>query len=389
MAPKLKRKRKHHKHESRKQDRKGVFIADPKSNKGAVKKQKSQFMCQLKYKTDLPEPHNHMKLMVYPFQKDRLSRYCGSYMDMKRIFDVQPEGLLGVPIDLIDLDRYATHDEEIQMSMEDQRLFLPEVDPSAQTATTDGVSWLRKSVPLGNDQFGRSIGHRSQVEIQQERVEQARRRREERMRKNTREWQIKSIVKSFTDATEILPHPTNNKLTVKEVVPLLPAPKSQQNKYTWIRFTEANEYEPMINAGEMLVRCLDHDHQAVYSKPEGENNYKWKNEVSRQVGEVVEREKAYIMILNDGKAEFCQYERKVICGPRAMDDDLVSNLKERPKEIHLKKKGETRYVGTELGENSEKDDTNENNEVDQDDSNKQPGKSQTSEIPSDSENSMR
>eukprot|EP00466_Bigelowiella_natans_P005764 jgi/Bigna1/91940/estExt_fgenesh1_pg.C_1320015 len=138
------RKRKHSSVQSKKQ-------GDPKK--------RSRFLCKVRYQTSLPEPHAHMKMLRYPHPEDRLTRYCASYLDLKREFDVYPERLLGVPIDLVNVDQYREAAERMDEGDEDGNIRRPPLDPEdavlfePEPAEDEDeeklpVGWLRKSLFL-------------------------------------------------------------------------------------------------------------------------------------------------------------------------------------------------------------------------------------------------
>jgi len=228
------RKRKHSSVQSKKQ-------GDPKK--------RSRFLCKVRYQTSLPEPHAHMKMLRYPHPEDRLTRYCASYLDLKREFDVYPERLLGVPIDLVNVDQYREAAERMDEGDEDGNIRRPPLDPEdavlfePEPAEDEDeeklpVGWLRKSLFLSNDWYGKTSKHVSKAALEEKAQEMARQKRRERREKSTREYQIKAIVSSFEKANAQPEHPSKPHLKAVNVAPLLPTPSQHPFSYSWIQFSE-------------------------------------------------------------------------------------------------------------------------------------------------------
>jgi len=361
----------------KKELRKRKHSSVPPKKQGDPKK-RSRFLCKVRYQTSLPEPHAHMKMLRYPHPEDRLTRYCASYLDLKREFDVYPEQFLGVPIDLVNVDQYREAAERMDegdedgsvrqapMHPEDAILFEPEPADDEDEEKLP-VGWLRKSMFLSNNWYGKTSKHVSKAALEEKAQEMARQKRRERREKSTREYQIKAIVSSFEKANAQPKHPSKPHLKPVDVVPFLPIPSPQKPfSYSWIQFSEP-EMEEIVQTEKSLILSLSQDHQALYERdPEDHNvenkledgfNFKWKREFTRSGGTGASNDNFFIM-LKPGAAEFyrflkkkislsyhvsllqrfsfCRFQRKVLLGPRGGASGLAEELEYRPTQIKLK-----------------------------------------------------
>mmetsp|Transcript_32929 Transcript_32929/g.61249 ORF Transcript_32929/g.61249 Transcript_32929/m.61249 type:complete len:359 (-) Transcript_32929:150-1226(-) len=334
--------------ERHKKKRKPQFIADPTNKSKAKKKNKSRFMCQPQYHTSLPEPHFHMKMLRYPHPEDRLTRYCASYMDLKRKLDVTPDFMLGVPIDLINVDRYES-EAHMEVPEEDSQLFDPEETPGkAKKKNAAPISWLRRQDILANNLYDKTNKHISKAETEAIKIEKARKAREARKKAQTREGQIKDIVKSFTNSSSELKHPMKPHLKVKSVVDLYPGENFGLAKYTWVKMNRVKNIQETIKSEELLLSCLSHETHVSYKKPEDEevkNVFKWDRELTRTASAMDKGENHFFIMLGDDTATYYRYHKKLALREREHGKQLERELEDRHQTLRLEPGGGSSEVG--------------------------------------------
>ena len=66
---------------------------------------------EFRYKTSLPPPIGHPKLLQVPLPPDYLTRYMGAELETQRHWHLKPESGLIIPIDLWDPSAYKPNTE--------------------------------------------------------------------------------------------------------------------------------------------------------------------------------------------------------------------------------------------------------------------------------------
>jgi len=200
-------------------------------------KQRSDFLCRIKFRTSLPDIPFDPKLREYPFDPMRFVQYTTTSLERDHKHAIHPEPDLGIPIDLIDQDIYKQPNNPADrvLAPEDQELLQESSTSLAQKPAKrrieeirSNVSWLRKTEYISMDDSSSRRGSG--------RVSEGVRIKEELMVSLGIEQQIEQIEETFARAKEPPVHATNPDLTPIEILPIFPNFDLWPNIYTQVSF---------------------------------------------------------------------------------------------------------------------------------------------------------
>ncbi|KAK9801893.1 hypothetical protein WJX73_008520 [Symbiochloris irregularis] len=199
-------------------------------------KEQTPFACNVHFRADLPEIAGAPRLLVTPLQPDKLAafRLTSLEKDPKSFLDILSKQALfatselGVPINLLDIERYAVPDTAPELDPEDLAL-LEETEKDAQHASAkpsapqkQELSWLMRTSYISNDikarkqQQAAEAGHLSDLLTDE----------------------IKAIEDGFAAAQQPPQHATKPGMQAMEVLPVLPDFESWTNKYVIVTFDD-------------------------------------------------------------------------------------------------------------------------------------------------------
>ena len=146
-----------------------------------IKKQKSEFLCDTKFINTLPDPPLEPKLVEMQLPDDRLTKYCLASLERAHKHPLLCEKFLGIPIDMIDQERYkavVSEDKESTMDPKDAALFQGQTllsgteSRGARGKILEGTTfnWLERNNYLQNNLYDivkkKTISERVLINIQ-------------------------------------------------------------------------------------------------------------------------------------------------------------------------------------------------------------------------------
>eukprot|EP01102_Stenamoeba_stenopodia_P013288 TRINITY_DN4292_c0_g1_i1.p1 TRINITY_DN4292_c0_g1~~TRINITY_DN4292_c0_g1_i1.p1 ORF type:complete len:575 (+),score=194.27 TRINITY_DN4292_c0_g1_i1:144-1868(+) len=199
-------------------------------------KKPSEFVCNMKFRNNLPAVPFDPKILSYPFDPMRFVKQPPSSLETTFKYPLLAEADLGIAIDLIDPETYKRTGV---LAKDDEVLINPPAQKSSATANfkRPKVTWLRKTEYMATDSdkfYGGSsrsaldkqiIGKKTAMELQ-----------EAGELHTPLEQQIIKIERMFDEAKQRPVHPTNPSIEALEIVPVLPNVKLWGNKYTQLMF---------------------------------------------------------------------------------------------------------------------------------------------------------
>eukprot|EP00795_Rhopilema_esculentum_P003503 gene3503-1887_t len=186
------------------------------------RREKSDFVCRVKYNNSLPDIPFDAKFITYPFEGNRFIHYKPTSLERSYKHDLLTEPDLGVTIDLIDPDTYSISNNELHPA--DEKLleeeFTMQADHKRQRQHTKSVTWLRKTQYIStefnrfqtcNDMVETKVGFN--VKKKMKGIDLYK----------DREAQIQSIEGSFEAAKKpITAHHANPRLKPVDIMPVFP-----------------------------------------------------------------------------------------------------------------------------------------------------------------------
>lgn len=198
------------------------------------------FICHIKFKNDLPEIPADPKLLLTRPQPEALSSFAVTSLEQQALRGLLLPGDLGVPITLLDAERYNAPPQGKQgpLDPKDQALLeaevrLPGQGPSpakARRVAGKGVevSWLMRTTYISSTDEGGGARRAGATKATAEDAAEA-----------TREVQMRDIEASFAAAQQpITHHPKKRGVVATEVLPVLPDLEQWPHKYIQVSFDE-------------------------------------------------------------------------------------------------------------------------------------------------------
>lgn len=201
-------------------------------------KRETPFLCNVRFRCDLPEVPGDPKMLVAPLQAKELAAFSLTSLERApvRHLTLQPD--LGIPLSYLDMGVYAVPAQPPPLAPEDAALVqsgaagltLPAHLQAAVkgTPTTAGkaeLSWLMRTTYISND-----ASERRQQGVSEKRAK-AMRQAQEEAPADTREAQINAVEASF-EAAQLPPvHQTKPSMKALKVLPVLPDAERSQHSY--------------------------------------------------------------------------------------------------------------------------------------------------------------
>lgn len=201
-------------------------------------KRETPFLCNVRFRCDLPEVPGDPKMVVAPLQAKELATFSLTSLERApvRHLSLQPD--LGIPLSYLDMDVYAVPDHPQALAPEDAVLveggtegmtLPPHLKAAVKTAPGPSgkteLSWLMRTTYISNDST-----ERRQQGITEKRAK-AMRQAEEEAPADTREAQMEAIEASF-EAAQLPPvHQTKPSMKALKVLPVLPDAERSHHSY--------------------------------------------------------------------------------------------------------------------------------------------------------------
>lgn len=181
-------------------------------------------ICRVKYCNTLPDIPHDLKFIIYPFDPDRFIQYKTTSLERNYRYEVLTEHDLGVSIDLINKDVYAT-DHNAVLDPADEKLLeedlLTPQDSKRSRHHARSVSWLRRTEyisteqtrfqPQTMDKVEAKVGYSIKKNLKNETLYM------------DRDSQIKAIEKTFEDTKlDIEKHYSKPNVVPVEILPIYP-----------------------------------------------------------------------------------------------------------------------------------------------------------------------
>ncbi|DBA95535.1 hypothetical protein WJX82_011579 [Trebouxia sp. C0006] len=201
-------------------------------------KRETPFLCNVRFRCDLPEVPGDPKMVVAPLQAKELATFSLTSLERApvRHLSLQPD--LGIPLSYLDMGVYAVPDQPQALAPEDAALVeggtegmtLP-AHLKAAVKTAPGpsgkteLSWLMRTTYISNDST-----ERRQQGITEKRAK-AERQAQEEAPADTRETQLEAIQASF-EAAQLPPvHQTKPSMKALKILPVLPDAERSHHSY--------------------------------------------------------------------------------------------------------------------------------------------------------------
>lgn len=201
-------------------------------------KRETPFLCNVRFRCDLPEVPGDPKMLVAPLQAKELATFSLTSLERApvRHLSLQPD--LGIPLSYLDMGVYAVPSQPQALAPEDAALVqggtagvtLPAHLHAAVKGTpaTQGkaeLSWLMRTTYISNE-----TSERRQQGITEKRAK-AMRQAQEEAPADTREAQMDAIEASFVAAQLPPAHQTKPGMKALKVLPVLPDAERMHHSY--------------------------------------------------------------------------------------------------------------------------------------------------------------
>lgn len=197
------------------------------------------FICHVRFKNDLPEIPSDPKLLVAQVEPEKLSEFFLTEFEVEPKRDLALPQDLGIPLSLLDVERYQIPDVKPPLDPADLALLGEDEERVIGLAATSGarvkprmrnteLSWLLKTTYISNEAEtvrGTGMSEKSAKALSQG-ISEA----------TTLEEQISLIEATFEAAKKPPKHLKNPSLTPLQVLPVLPDFDNWANKYVTATF---------------------------------------------------------------------------------------------------------------------------------------------------------
>ncbi|KDR16760.1 RNA polymerase II-associated factor 1 homolog [Zootermopsis nevadensis] len=185
---------------------------------------RSELVCRVKYCNTLPDIPFDPKFITYPFESTRFIQYNPTSLERNYKYEVLTEHDLGVTIDLINRETYAS-DYSAQLDPADEKLLEEDVltpqDSKRSRHHARSVSWLRRTEyisteqtrfqPQTMDKVEAKVGYSIKKSLKDETLYM------------DRDSQIKAIEKTFEDSKKSIDkHYSKPNVVPVEILPVYP-----------------------------------------------------------------------------------------------------------------------------------------------------------------------
>ncbi|XP_051152736.1 protein PAF1 homolog [Andrographis paniculata] len=233
-------------------------------------KKPTTFLCKLKFRNELPDASEKMKLLTMKRDTDRYCKYQITSLEKNWKPQLYVEPDLGIPLDLLDVRVYnPPKGERIPLDPEDEEL-LHDDDPvtpiksdgikKKERPTDKGVSWLVKTQyisPLSMESTKQSLTEKQAKELRESR---------DRLlleNLNSRERKLKDISTSFEACKSKPVHAVNRNLQPKRVLPLFPDFDRYDDQFVVANFDSAPTADSEIYGKLSAADRDEYEHRAI------------------------------------------------------------------------------------------------------------------------------
>eukprot|EP00878_Enallax_costatus_P025048 GHUV01026769.1.p1 GENE.GHUV01026769.1~~GHUV01026769.1.p1 ORF type:complete len:491 (+),score=127.59 GHUV01026769.1:206-1678(+) len=209
-------------------------------------RRETPFICNIRFKNDLPEIPSDPKLLVSRYEPEQLSRFFLTSMEQQPRRELLLPADVGVTVSLMDLERhnvpadFSTQrppldpaDEALLRDVNNLPTTGEKVSPLKVKRSAKGnVPWLMATTYMtgsGGPQEGRRLGGNANSRFQMGQQEEL-----------TREKQLQDIEGTFTAAAGVPRHPTKPQLKPRINLPIFPDFASWEDKYVTVNFEEGD-----------------------------------------------------------------------------------------------------------------------------------------------------
>lgn len=332
------------------------------------------FICNIKFRNNLPEIPSDPKLLVSGTDPRQLSEFCLTSMERDPKWELLFEPDLGIPISLLDSQRYAVPKERPAMDPADRAL-IQDSDRAQTKGPTgyqsyltnlladtkeeqEGMPWLMCTTYISNDNTTKAQ-HVPTKAVDPHKIE-------------TVEDQIRVIDDSFKAAQHTPRHPRDPALRPVQVLPVLPDFRNWAQNYLMVNFdndpTEDHDRLSKLNAnqrkvlsergvfqtfsaggssffGYMVPQAVpepdDDGCRDVYAE-ELEGEYEWVREYHREKKELDDDKRTYLMRMEDDQVSYVDLNTNIMVKKRGSktvkgaEAELQPSM--RPRSVSVKRR---------------------------------------------------
>ncbi|CAF0721288.1 unnamed protein product [Adineta steineri] len=218
---------------------------------------RSDIVCRVRYTNVLPDLPFDPKFLRYPFNQDRFVRYKPTSLEKNYRWDLLTEHDVGVEIDLINPDAYATTG---QITEDDEKLLEEETASPANLKRSllnkRSVPWLRKTEYISTEQSSL----KSSIKLGEVRLSSAKEKlREESLRYLTKDRILQIIEEGFDTAkTPLEKHYTKPSVVKLEEWPLFPDFDNWKYPFAQVIFDDdPSRKDPTLTSQEQVEEMSD------------------------------------------------------------------------------------------------------------------------------------
>eukprot|EP00195_Chlamydomonas_chlamydogama_P014240 CAMPEP_0202909366 /NCGR_PEP_ID=MMETSP1392-20130828/49130_1 /ASSEMBLY_ACC=CAM_ASM_000868 /TAXON_ID=225041 /ORGANISM="Chlamydomonas chlamydogama, Strain SAG 11-48b" /LENGTH=471 /DNA_ID=CAMNT_0049599097 /DNA_START=124 /DNA_END=1539 /DNA_ORIENTATION=- len=352
-------------------------------------RRETPFLASIRFKNDLPEIPGDPKMLVNQVQSNRLAAFNLTTLELEPKRDLVLPPDLGIPITVLDVDRYAVPAnsqpqldpaDAALLGGADDRLLPGSVLPKARAMRNTEVSWLMRTTYISNDTDAvRKPGYNEKTAKSMRQAAA-----EVEPEDESREAQIAAIEASFEAAQQPPVHHKNPALQPVEVLPVFPDFECWAYKYIMAHFdndpTEEVEVLAKLPPGirnKVASRCMlkgfkvDNQQQQQQQQGQGERfmalvvpeqipsnldpsapgqdvdpselegDYIWSKEYAYDLirrEQEAEARQEYFIRFGDGVASYCDINARLELRKRA---EMNESLFARPAKVIIKRREPT------------------------------------------------
>lgn len=196
------------------------------------------FVCDVHFRADLPEVPGFPKMLVTPLQPERLAQFKLTSLETSGKRPLILEADLGIPITILDVERFDIPDDPPPLAPEDEALLVG----------ADGLDDRQRKKPAGKQELSWLM--RTTYISNEERAKQRQHAEKDAEYSDLLDDEIAAIEAGFAAAAQPPRHLTKPDMQVLEELPVLPDFDNWSNKYILATFDDnpARDYPPLAKA---------------------------------------------------------------------------------------------------------------------------------------------
>eukprot|EP00873_Tetraselmis_striata_P034346 jgi/Tetstr1/454610/TSEL_041502.t2 len=331
------------------------------------------FICNIKFRNNLPEIPADPRLLVSGTDAQQLSEFCLTSMERDPKWEVLFEPDLGIPISLLDSQRYAVPKERPPLDPADRALIQDSGRPKAQgpsgymsyltnllndTKEAD-TPWLMCTTYISNDDTAKAQAAPAKAAAPAHSIQ-------------TVDDQVAAIEESFAAAGERPKHPRDPSLRPVQVLPVLPDFRNWMQNYLMVNFdndpTEDHDRLSKLNPnqrkvtsergifqtfsaggssffGYMVPRAApdpDDDGCRDVFPEELEGEYEWVREYHREKKEMDDDKRTYLLRMEEDQVSYVDLNTNIVVKKRGSktvkgaETELLPSM--RPRAVTVKRR---------------------------------------------------